>query len=578
MSRSSFQAQVSRIVSQLSQEQLADFVTVYSRYIMRDEEKDFLRLLEQSRKKYVAELSPVAGSSPEALRTQVEQANHNLDQIESGALSLEGILEEDGYEYLPDDPDVTFSIPSDLAHVLEEIALLLSHLSKAGLFQEAAALTERLLMLEFPVEYEEEEYSDYYDDPRLSELHEEGLLSPLILSGVRDGLYATYRLEPAEEAAARLRPLLCEQWVSVTVKDLLNGREENPDHERRFLSSWAEVLSSEIGNRAETLLIEAVSRLAQGQELHALVQRFAHAHPTLYIWLLTPGNWSTDPEELLAAGEQAISELETNPEVRAEAELLSADEAMKLGETERAELLWLEALRAQPTPVNLLRLMTECRDYSVYRQQVRQIVEQLKAKHRPFRDDLAYRYLNSSGLKNEMALVFLIGDYDDFLQRGLSCDEWLGWSITPMKLCINLTIFALASGEKTPALAAVGEELRQRLGFRRLDYECGLNRNTEEPSMELLSLCLQRWRELFPISDAQREQMMERLDHLLAKRTEAILRGGRRNYYGECARWILAMGELLEAQGEPNAKERLRTIYLLRYPRHSAFRREMKGF
>lgn len=78
--------------------------------------------------------------------------------------------------------------------------------------------------------------------------------------------------------------------------------------------------------------------------------------------------------------------------------------------------------------------------------------------------------------------------------------------------------------------------------------------------------------------DALRLELMERLDQMLEKRTEAIVRHTRRNYYDECARWIAALGELREEQGQARAKEALILRYTLLYPRHTAFHRELERF
>jgi len=65
---------------------------------------------------------------------------------------------------------------------------------------------------------------------------------------------------------------------------------------------------------------------------------------------------------------------------------------------------------------------------------------------------------------------------------------------------------------------------------------------------------------------------------LLAKRTKGIMEANRRNYYGECAAFIAALGEVKESLGETDAKQKLMTSYKEKYPRRSAFRAEMKFY
>lgn len=52
----------------------------------------------------------------------------------------------------------------------------------------------------------------------------------------------------------------------------------------------------------------------------------------------------------------------------------------------------------------------------------------------------------------------------------------------------------------------------------------------------------------------------------------------RRNYYGECAAYIAALGEVQESWGEKGAKQRLMTLYRDKYSRRSAFRQEMRRY
>ena len=71
---------------------------------------------------------------------------------------------------------------------------------------------------------------------------------------------------------------------------------------------------------------------------------------------------------------------------------------------------------------------------------------------------------------------------------------------------------------------------------------------------------------------------MEKLAHLIQKRTEGIMSANRRNYYGECAKFIAALGEVMESNGDKGAKQRLMNTYKDKYSRRSAFRAEMRAY
>ena len=75
-----------------------------------------------------------------------------------------------------------------------------------------------------------------------------------------------------------------------------------------------------------------------------------------------------------------------------------------------------------------------------------------------------------------------------------------------------------------------------------------------------------------------RDLAVQRITALLEKRTAGIMQANRRNYYGECAAYIAALGEVLEAMGKQGAKQELMTSYRDAYSRRSAFREEMKKY
>ena len=75
-----------------------------------------------------------------------------------------------------------------------------------------------------------------------------------------------------------------------------------------------------------------------------------------------------------------------------------------------------------------------------------------------------------------------------------------------------------------------------------------------------------------------RDCAIKRITELLEMRTEGIMDANRRNYYGDCAAYIAALGEVRESMGEMGAKQRLMTSYKDKYSRRSAFREEMRNY
>lgn len=80
------------------------------------------------------------------------------------------------------------------------------------------------------------------------------------------------------------------------------------------------------------------------------------------------------------------------------------------------------------------------------------------------------------------------------------------------------------------------------------------------------------------MEDEYVETVLYKIEGLIEKRSDGIMSENRRNYYGECASYIAALGEVKESLGEKGAKQRILTEYKNKYSRRTAFRAELKKY
>lgn len=290
---SKFQDTINRLVPSLSREELADFVLNISRKIPEEFRTTFLRELQRVR--VTSRPEPQTNSDPDQLRAELAQVRERLDDIESGALTVGSEFGPGKWDWdVYDLEDYVFTDPMGVGDLLEQAASLVSRLAAAGMPEEASELT--LLLLDVAVEIngdgEEEEPLGMED------LLEVGIVPQTVRFRLIDGLYALYSMEPTPERIEELFIVLCSDTLSVTLKDLLRGREPDKEHNERFLHLWVQMAWESDRRASEALLIEAISTLTEGAETLSLVQRYGASHPGLYEWLLTPGNWSEDPDLL----------------------------------------------------------------------------------------------------------------------------------------------------------------------------------------------------------------------------------------------------------------------------------------
>ena len=87
-----------------------------------------------------------------------------------------------------------------------------------------------------------------------------------------------------------------------------------------------------------------------------------------------------------------------------------------------------------------------------------------------------------------------------------------------------------------------------------------------------------KWRERTQISGQEQEEIIQKLEQWTKKRVAGIMENNRRNYYGECAAFVAALGEVKESRGEPGAKQRTLEAYRSAYSRRRAFHQELRNY
>ncbi len=80
------------------------------------------------------------------------------------------------------------------------------------------------------------------------------------------------------------------------------------------------------------------------------------------------------------------------------------------------------------------------------------------------------------------------------------------------------------------------------------------------------------------VSEGQRNEWLGMIDEWIERRVAGIMANNRRKYYGECASYIAALGEVQESAGDKGAKARIMERYRNEYYRRWAFHQELAGY
>lgn len=599
MNFTQFLKAVDQAAAAMSKEQLAEFIHDTARTLPENQREDFLAEMLLFAGGKETHICPELSKADQEAAADFEQKRSflrtRLERMESGELCLEGSLnpEYDDW-YSSAEEEFLYSDPEGVLDIIEEACRFVHQCVDCEEYQAACELTGILIGLDIVVGGE---YQEYTDEPiNINDLKSYHLGNVDYRTLVIDAARAAYCASALSERADDLyNTLMNSGRRDITLEMILQGGRELPEIDA-FLPLWIEHLGRMTGSSAGKLLQEALELADDGEQLLANARKYCGEHPELYEQYLTANQGKTDADSLLAVGTEALEAIEKKYLVRSRIALLTSRTALEQDRPELAETCWLEAFRSDTRVVNYLRLLMECRDFSNVREAAAQIYRETCSQ---LRKDSYFLPTAGGGRENQLnptqayLLAFLGGEFDYVRERAMNATNSLGWSASFMKCGLAAFLLLLTEDGSLPQDAAQqgGElktmkpgarEMLRRIvaaaGFDKSEYEKGTLRFIEESNEGWFLTCWNHWKRTVPLSREQREALLGWAEGLVTKRVQGIMEGNHRNYYGECAAYIAALGEAREAGGEPNGKQATMAKYMEAYNRRSAFRQEMRGY
>lgn len=599
MNFTQFLKAVDQAAAAMSKEQLAEFIHETARTLPENQREDFLAEMLLFAGGKETHICPEPSKADQEAAADFEQKRSflrtRLERMESGELCLEGSLnpEYDDW-YSSAEEEFLYSDPEGILDIIEEACRFVHQCVDCEEYQAACELTGILIGLDIMVGGE---YQEYTDEPiNINDLKSYHLGNVDYRTLVIDAARAAYCASALSERADELYITLMNSGRrDITLEMILQGGRELPEIDA-FLPLWIEHLGRMTGSSAGKLLQEALELADDGEQLLANARKYCGEHPELYEQYLTANQGKTDADSLLAVGTEALEAIEKKYLVRSRIALLTSRTALEQDRPELAETCWLEAFRSDTRVVNYLRLLMECRDFSNVREAAAQIYRETCSQ---LRKDSYFLPVAGGGRENQLnptqayLLAFLGGEFDYVRERAMNATNSLGWSASFMKCGLAAFLLLLTEDGSLPQDAAQqGGELKTMkpgaremlrrivaaVGFDKSEYEKGTLRLIEESNEGWFLTCWNHWKRTVPLSREQREALLGWAEGLVTKRVQGIMEGNHRNYYGECAAYIAALGEAREAGGEPNGKQATMAKYMEAYNRRSAFRQVMRGY
>lgn len=570
-------------VSNMTKEQLQCYVLELARTLPENKRQYFLEVMNVIQKE--STLAPKEDIY-EDLYAQIAAVKENLENVNDGERCLDSCYNEEWDDwYNSDVEEILFSDPEKLIEDIEEAIELLHKCVDREAYKEGCELAEVLSVLEV---FSTGNYNDIDGTPLgIEELYYHNLLNGSFENVVRESLYLCYM---GNELSFRAEELYCMMsnyhCYEVTLEDIMQyGKQELPEF-NEFLPLWIGYLGSQTERGAKELLQEALSMLEDENQMLGIAREFADQHPELYKQLLQNGLEHGEKDRMLQIGLEALDHIPVSHVIRSEIALLTAEFACKMQDRITAELCWVEAFRSDTSGVNYMRIRFMAKNWKQYDIQIKQIYSELyeKSKQKNNADILGRHHgsaqrVNTLYLDTYCVLRFFDGDFKNVIQLGLSEKDALGWSFTFMKEGLSLFLLLLYQ-ERTlsKGMNAMLERVVSACGFRLGQFLKGTGISMEKQEKEVFWELFCKWKTEIEISEQEQNEWIQMIEKFISIRTAGIMEANRRNYYGECAAFIAAYGEVCESRGVRGAKAAVMGKYKAVYSRRRAFHQELRDF
>ena len=584
MNLTQFIKRVDTVITNLPQKKLAEFIHNMARGLSENQREDFLNKLYDMAGEVSVESDKqlIEKYNTKEIQKELCQIQAELLRIERGELCLIGNLNEEYDDWYHDSADeFIFEDSKNIIEIIEKACDIIHQCVDCELYEECYEFADMLIALEIMVEGD---YSDYGGtNLSLKELGEYELSSFSHRQLTLDALCVAYWSNSLEERPDALYRIICNSGCrDITLEALMQEGKKELEQLPGFLKLWVEYLGTCSGQDAERLLSEAVALQNDSELSLEAARKFSGQHPGLYEQILKQNLMSGKDDELFDVGQEALRTIQPQYIVRSRVALMTAVYALRLKKQNEAELCWLEAFRSDTRQVHYLRMVVESLDFSGYREETRLIYrncfEQAK-KEKNHQYQVGELRENRIDKQTYFMLAFFGGEFRHVIEDGMNEKAPLGWSFTFMKVGIGLFFMYLYQGDDLPVgCKTMCGWACESISFTFEEYSQGLGQPVHIENTSLFWECFRKWKMMNSMSVTEEQWILEKLEEWIRIRVDGIMQANHRKYYGECAAFIAALGEVTESRGEMNGKANLMEDYRAAYSRRTAFHKELRAF
>lgn len=582
MNLTNFFKQTDAITAQYSTKQLISFVHDIGRVLPESCREDFLKRLKAAGGETEKELAKDAENEL-GFSEMYKIVRNNLKVIDSQEVTISGILNEE-YDDWYDDSDEEFYYEDDsgISDMLAEACDFVHTCMDMERYKEGFEIGNQMFSMEILCsnEYGDEEFS-------FGDMVYHKLLYCDLMQVLLDTAYCTYHAVPLQKRSEALYVLIVNAKKAEIMLEAImqHGDEELPDFQD-FLILWIAYLGDKTGRDADRLIQEAVGLLNDVPAAIQYAEKYVVTHPGLYLNLLENGNYA-DANDMVSMGTEAMKIIPKKYIMRSRVALKTAEYIIEANASSSLlEKCYFAAYESDTSALNYLRVMLNGYGTEGKREELRKVFMELSihkggSSYSMFGSGRLYSEREENKPDSNMILLlrFLDGQFTDVLAQGLNKSEALGWSGTFMKQGIALYLLYLHEGQwGGRGITAMAGIVKSAMSFSAEEYRKGTYECNTTNENDFFHEIFLKWKSMVQMEPDTRTCAINRISNLLEKRVEGIINANRRNYYGECAAFVAALGEVQESLGEKGAKQRLMTSYKDQYSRRSAFRAELRNY
>lgn len=579
MNLTNFLNQTDALTAQYSASQLASFVHDIGRTLPEDQREDFLRRL-----KAIGEgTSNIDETKELALNEMYKLVRNNLKIIDSQEVMIEGILNEEYDDWYDDcSEEFYYEDNSGISGMLEEACDFVHTCMDMEKYKEGFEIGNQMFAMEILCvnEYDGQDFS-------LGDMAYYGLLHHDLKQVALDTAYCGYHAKTLKKRPEALYGVIVNEGKGeITLEAIMqHGDEALPDFQK-FLPLWITYLGDKTGRDADRLMSEAVGLLNDASLAAKYAEEYVAVHPGLYLDILENKKYAA-ASDMVSIGIKAMDIMPKKYIMRSRVALKTAEYIVEANEKQLLlEICYFAAYESDTSAMNYIRALLNGYGTGKKREELRKVFTELTG-HKSSGTYSVFDRNRSRSEREEnkpdsnrlLLLRFLDGQFAQVLKEGLNKSEALGWSGTFMKQGIALYLLYIYEGGWTgQGITAMAGIVKAAMNFSEEAYLKGTCNHTDESGNDLFWDLFLKWKSTVQMESDVKTAAIKKIAGLLEKRVEGIMDASRRNYYGECAAYIAALGEVQESAGESGAKQRLMTSYKDKYFRRSAFRAELKNY